>query len=590
MKVLSVIADKNLAGVEDIIIGGGHVTQTRLTKDITLHKINICKNLGLLSQIDFDTIDSDITLFRVTGYYTEYDGGEGYYEKINIDFATHDIGLYIVNKEGTIWKRKFQEYVLPEWFGAKGDGETNDTNALLAAIQYGSVLLDSKHYVIDILYSNTILITQSVDLYGINTIIEIKSLLDTAIVTFQLAETCLRVRFRHITFKTNLAKLCQFDYNHNVLFDITHTVTYNPSTSMPVIINNRDYFYIADDQTIGIQTFNTPIRSNKFPTNDNHPVIKAAIKEQELPADTVYLDSDQTLAGQITFTQPVIGVETTIDNGIVTLGQLNNLAVLSDEQKTEIDTWVASLDTTTTTSLPAGSFYLQFKDQLSPAELFPGTESNWVRVQADDVDTFYKVAQIPSDGSLNGTVADGYTDLTEGTYLAVDSEPVSYRSIIINPNTWVTWTIRDIGALIPEGTTDTNNVLITIPTPTSLVLTHVVPNRPNWSAGSSGPFALGYITINEVAYQISIPLSGYTDEVYIEGEITQTALPEASVPITISTDTFSGYLQSSNTIMSGGESSSNIITSSAVTISRAIPYTAEETTETTTEGTTDGSS
>lgn len=70
----------------------------------------------------------------VLGYYAQGDGGGGQYWYDSTDVASADNGgTIIVAADGGRWKLIWQGFLSVKQFGAKGDGATNDTAAILAA-------------------------------------------------------------------------------------------------------------------------------------------------------------------------------------------------------------------------------------------------------------------------------------------------------------------------------------------------------------------------------------------------------------------------------------------------------------------------
>lgn len=87
----------------------------------------------------------------VTGYYTQGDGGGGSYWYDSTDTTSADNGgTIIVASDGGRWKLIIKDYVSVKQFGAKGDGVTDDTTAIQAAINstLGKLYFTGGSYVI----------------------------------------------------------------------------------------------------------------------------------------------------------------------------------------------------------------------------------------------------------------------------------------------------------------------------------------------------------------------------------------------------------------------------------------------------------
>lgn len=92
----------------------------------------------------------DGTLCYVAGYTTENDGGGGWFYK-RTGSPTDDGGRYIVYDATNYWERLIPENGLykPEFFGATGDGVTDDTEAIRACLAaYNRVDLGPNTYIV----------------------------------------------------------------------------------------------------------------------------------------------------------------------------------------------------------------------------------------------------------------------------------------------------------------------------------------------------------------------------------------------------------------------------------------------------------
>lgn len=114
------------------------------------------KNSIVNSIVELKTI-SNIESINVLGYYEKGDGGGGtfYWDATSTEA---DNGGTIIQATGVVtgrWKRVFSGAVNVKWFGAKGDGATDDTVAIQSALffardsDYGAnvFLPDGKYYI-----------------------------------------------------------------------------------------------------------------------------------------------------------------------------------------------------------------------------------------------------------------------------------------------------------------------------------------------------------------------------------------------------------------------------------------------------------
>lgn len=87
-----------------------------------------------------NTVIADVVLYWVLGYTTPGDGGEGFFQLDGADHSSSDNGgTIIVDASGNRWYRETEGLPLSvKWFGATGNGTTDDTAAIQATLNIGN--------------------------------------------------------------------------------------------------------------------------------------------------------------------------------------------------------------------------------------------------------------------------------------------------------------------------------------------------------------------------------------------------------------------------------------------------------------------
>jgi hypothetical protein len=122
----------------------------------------------LLTELATRPIIAGYQITNVPGYYVPGDGGGGQFVKTSSAGLTTNPGTIFASSDSAYyWVRIYSGAIDVRWFGAKGDGETDDTAAIQAAIDVvrdslhgGAVLFPAGRWVI----KNTINCTTSVSL------------------------------------------------------------------------------------------------------------------------------------------------------------------------------------------------------------------------------------------------------------------------------------------------------------------------------------------------------------------------------------------------------------------------------------------
>jgi len=114
-------------------IGYGSQTLDAILKNQFLEVVNSVTALKAIDKTRF-------TQAFLTGYYAAGDGGGGPFYLDAADTTSLDNGGTIfVASDGGRWKREYAGAINVKWFGAKGDGTTDDTSTMQAAINFAGI-------------------------------------------------------------------------------------------------------------------------------------------------------------------------------------------------------------------------------------------------------------------------------------------------------------------------------------------------------------------------------------------------------------------------------------------------------------------
>lgn len=265
-------------GVEDIEIGIGHVEQTRGQIPSTYHKVTAVKDVGLLTDAISKGIDTgNAELIRFGGFYSPLDGGEGLYRKLQEKLDVHDIGVFFSTEDATYIREGVTGPVDIRWFGAVGDGVTNDLNAFIRAFKYPSILLAGGRYLLRADTKVTIELTRGFEILGNGSTIDMQALLNDCLLSFKPVNQILYFNIQDVNFTgTGITKAFELLQQDLVSFiNANHLTTYTPETLMPDL---PSFVYGGRNQIIkGKWTFSEAPTSNSTPALDNHPVTKGLV-------------------------------------------------------------------------------------------------------------------------------------------------------------------------------------------------------------------------------------------------------------------------------------------------------------------------
>ena len=147
-----------------ITIKDGGITNDKLAADAS--RIGDFNTIEELKSFDVTSIGDNIST-NVLGYYTEGDGGGGTFFWDADSIEDDNAGTIIEATDVTTgrWKRVYSDAVNVRWFGAKGDGSTNDQPAIQAAIDCGTRVLEFSSGVFNVTNAITFPVNREVKVY-----------------------------------------------------------------------------------------------------------------------------------------------------------------------------------------------------------------------------------------------------------------------------------------------------------------------------------------------------------------------------------------------------------------------------------------
>lgn len=382
MRILNITATKSKLGLQDLQIGSGHIIQERSGKSNKYHKLNIQADMGLLCNLEIEKIPDDYLYLYFSGFYEDGDGAEGVYKQVEYEIDKlaeaqdyTDYGAQISNGK-KVWVRIIDDnYVRPEWFGAKGDGKTNDYKAIVQALNYGYVeFVENKEYYCYIQEEQYVAIAQQLEILGNNAKVIFNTLYNNIQLHLEaeLGEAELRIKYLNI------------ETNNNNLFKVTGTINVNATycNVNPILFRNFniiDCVTQEDAQVMKPLKYSGKLYTNEIPILDEHPVTKISSKFYSATDDPtlVKLHNDQTWESLKQFTKPLKGVPAVNDNEVVTLAQLKQSYRIPPQAQTDMLNWLKTLKNASDICLyPIGATYIQIGN-ITPNTLWPGTQ--WVR-------------------------------------------------------------------------------------------------------------------------------------------------------------------------------------------------------------------
>lgn len=382
MKLLNIVATKSKLGLQDLELGSGHVIQERSGIGNRYHKINIQVDMGLLCNLEIEKIPDDYKYLWFSGFHEEYDGAEGVYKQIENEVSElenaqdyTDYGAQISNGK-KIWVRISDgNFVKPEWYGAKGDGKTNDYKAIVTALNYGYIeFTEGKTYYCYIQDEQYVAIAQQLEILGNNATVIFNTLYDNINLHLEAELGSAEMRIKYLNLRTNNDKLFKITGNINVhatYCDINPLLFKDFNVVLPVTQE--------DEQKIKTLKFSGKLYTDEIPVLENHPVTRASAKFYSATNDPalVKLHNDQTWDSLKVFTKTMKGVDAVNNNEVLTYKQLKESYRIPQQAQTDMIEWLKTLKNASDICLyPIGATYLQIGD-VTPNTLWPGTQ--WIK-------------------------------------------------------------------------------------------------------------------------------------------------------------------------------------------------------------------
>ena len=117
--------------INSTAVEGGVLADTFLTVENTINQRQVNRGFASVDELLNIVNPKDGLRVYVKSYHAGLGKGGGYFVYDSSKSALNDGGLVV---DG--WVREYGEYVSPEMFGAFGDGVTDDTHALVAALEF----------------------------------------------------------------------------------------------------------------------------------------------------------------------------------------------------------------------------------------------------------------------------------------------------------------------------------------------------------------------------------------------------------------------------------------------------------------------